>query len=77
MKTPQVPALGGMTPLGLPGNELPSTWVWMHKAKGLYGARDSRWEARVPDLVSTSKSDVIRQALECDKVTSFWGVRRP
>ena len=49
-------------------DELPTGWVWTRKndLTGLYAARDSRWEPTVPELVSTSIADVIRQAKECN-----------
>jgi hypothetical protein len=50
---------------------LPRTWVWTRQAFGqdrsLYAARDTRWDPTVPDLVSTSRADVIRQAKEIVK----------
>lgn len=57
-----------------PTNLLPRTWLWTRQGGGpdrtLYAARDTRWEPAVPDLVSTSLADVVRQAFECDEAQS-------
>ena len=49
---------------------LPPTWLWTRRMFGqdnmLWAARDTRWEPVVPDLVSTSEADVIRQANEIE-----------
>ena len=55
-----------------PTADLPETWLWTRQGPELYAARDTRWEPKVPDLVSTSRQDVIRQAEDCDTFYCKW-----